>query len=62
MNPSKIDRETYKTQLKNFNLGHRMALDMKLIKRIEVKHLPGQGMEKLVQDPVKKGKYVWIPF
>lgn len=39
-----------------------MALDMKLIKRIEVKHLPGQGMEKLVQDPVKKGKYVWIPF
>lgn len=30
--------------------------------KIEVKHLPGEGAEKLVKNPLKPGHLTYIPF
>ena len=30
--------------------------------KIEVKHLPGEGVEKLVKNPLKPKSWVYIPF
>lgn len=30
--------------------------------KIEVTQLPGEGVERLVQDPLRHNVWIWIPF